>query len=407
MKKFALYVALGATFIFSTSASFAGDIVEYLVFASKKPPFPISEWYNASNIDLRSPPGSVIRLEQIDGPASTSSWRVLYVSQTEDGKHVPASGLIIEPKSAGLSPVVVWAHGTTGTARGCAPSLAPNPVREFTQRGGFERLPISVGIPYLYAWLQRGYVVVAPDYAGLGTEGIHHYLVGVDASRDLLNLVRAARTIDPTRVGSDVALMGASQGGQAVLFAGEIAKQYAPDLRITAIAALAPAATLALSSGEGAASFTSGSPLPYLIASGYSDAYHLDTSIFNEIGKTRLIKAMSECVVEFYMDVTKSKQTGMSGGLMDSTSWSTALMRNNAGTMRSQAPVYIAHGTEDKIIPAESTMTYLERAQASGTKVTVQWIKNAGHGDIIDKARSAVVDWIDAGFSNHDMAGTR
>ncbi len=399
MKRIALYGALGAALVFMTSTSFAGELLEYLLFRSRLPPFPVTAFYHADDEALSSPPGSVIRFEPIAGPANTSSWRILYVSQTMAGKHVPASGMVIVPKSAGVMPVVVWAHGTTGVARGCAPSLAPNPAREFTRRGGSETLPISIGIPYLNDWLERGYAVIAADYAGLGTEGIHHYLVGEDAARDLLNLVRAARKIIPGRLGPDVALFGTSQGGQAVLFAGEIGKKYAPELQIRRVAALAPASTLVVASGDSGSTYASGSPLPYMIGRGYLDAYHLDSSIFTDVGKTRLAKALNECVVEFYTDVTTSRKTGLSGSLTENPDWFAALKQNNAGTRKSEAPVFIAHGTRDKIIPAEATSAYLERARAVGTRVTLQWVANAGHGDVIDKAKLAVLDWIDDGFS--------
>ncbi|WP_079212800.1 alpha/beta hydrolase family protein [Brucella pituitosa] len=399
MRKAILYCLLSASLSVMASPSYAGGLLEYMLFRSQIPPFPVTAFYHADDNTLSAPPGSVIRSEAIPGPVNSSAWRVLYVSQTADGRHVPASGLVIVPKTAGPKPVVVWAHGTTGIARGCAPSLAPNPAREFTQRGGSEKLPISVGIPYLNTWLERGYAVVAADYAGLGTEGTHHYLVGADAAQDLLNLVRAARGIDPDRVGTDIALFGTSQGGQAVLFAGEIGKKYAPDLQIKTVTALAPASTLVIPSDDSASSFSSGSPLPYMIGLGFIDTYHLSNGVFTDIGKQWLKKALSECVVEFYTDVTTSKKKGLVGSLTDRGDWVTALQRNNAGMAKSESPVFIAHGTRDKIIPTKATTAYLERAKAVGTTATVQWITGAGHGDVIAKAESAVLQWIDSGFS--------
>ena len=58
-------------------------------------------------------------------------------------------------------PVVVWAHGTVGVAHDCAPSLNVRTDRDKQ---------------YLNTWLSLGYAVVAPDYAGLGSAGLHHYL---------------------------------------------------------------------------------------------------------------------------------------------------------------------------------------------------------------------------------------
>jgi diguanylate cyclase (GGDEF)-like protein len=49
--------------------------------------------------------------------------------------------------------------------------------------------------------LKAGYAVVNTDYEGLGTPGIHPYLVGVSAGRSVLDIVRAVnKTRDPTRL---------------------------------------------------------------------------------------------------------------------------------------------------------------------------------------------------------------
>jgi hypothetical protein len=39
--------------------------------------------------------------------------------------------------------------------------------------------------------LAKGYVVVATDYPGLGTPGIHPYLIGISEARAVLDSVRA------------------------------------------------------------------------------------------------------------------------------------------------------------------------------------------------------------------------
>ena len=43
--------------------------------------------------------------------------------------------------------------------------------------------------------LAHGYVVVATDYEGLGTPGVHAYLVGLSEARAVLDSVRAARNL--------------------------------------------------------------------------------------------------------------------------------------------------------------------------------------------------------------------
>jgi len=57
--------------------------------------------------------------------------------------------------------VVVWEHGTVGVGDSCAPSR-----NEINDR--------FIGMAQ--SLLKEGYVILAPDYEGLGTPGMHPYL---------------------------------------------------------------------------------------------------------------------------------------------------------------------------------------------------------------------------------------
>ncbi len=93
--------------------------------------------------------------------------------------------------------------------------------------------------------LAKGYIVVATDYPGLGTPGIHPYLIGISEGRAVLDSVRAARALPRSGASDRFVLWGHSQGGHAVLYAGEMAKAYAPELKLFGVAAAAPATYLA------------------------------------------------------------------------------------------------------------------------------------------------------------------
>jgi fermentation-respiration switch protein FrsA (DUF1100 family) len=126
-------------------------------------------------------------------------------------------------------PVVSWAHGTIGAADVCAPSKIAMP-------GAYDQ-------KLLNRWLKAGYAVVRTDYEGLGTPGPHPYLIGTSAGRSVIDMVRAARKLDD-RIGKRVVFAGHSQGGHAVLFAGALARKWAPELKVRGTLALAPASHL-------------------------------------------------------------------------------------------------------------------------------------------------------------------
>ena len=85
-------------------------------------------------------------------------------------------------------------------------------------------------IPYLDPLLDARMIVVATDYEGLGTPGIQPYLVGQSEAQGVLDAARAARSLVGRAASNTVVVIGYSQGGQAALFAGQIAQSYAPEL---------------------------------------------------------------------------------------------------------------------------------------------------------------------------------
>jgi len=111
--------------------------------------------------------------------------------------------------------VVAWAHGTVGLVRQCAPSRADDPLSHLT---------------WLTDMISRGWVVVATDYAGLGTRGPQQYLVAKAEAYDVVNSVRAAMNLPET--------------GAGALATANAVKAYAPELNLVGTVAAAPAADL-------------------------------------------------------------------------------------------------------------------------------------------------------------------
>ncbi len=92
-------------------------------------------------------------------------------------------------------------------------------------------------------WLKAGYAVVRTDYEGLGTPGVHPYLIGNSEGRATLDIARAARQLDP-RLSKTTIISGHSQGGRAALFAAALAPKWTPDLKVRGTVAFAPASHL-------------------------------------------------------------------------------------------------------------------------------------------------------------------
>lgn len=181
-------------------------------------------------------PGAVIRQRPYTTQESTltvpsHTFLVMYLSTGTDGKPVAASGLVSVPDGpapSGGRPVAAVDHGTMGIGSKCGPSRMP----------AFAGLQDTSPVGKLLA---LGYVVVQPDYIGVGVNGVRHpYLNGKSAAYATLDAVRAARAID-AGAGATALVYGGSQGGHAALWSAHYAAEYAPEIDLKGVVANAPA----------------------------------------------------------------------------------------------------------------------------------------------------------------------
>src|ERR1700742_984567 len=192
-----------------------------------------TSFYDAPRSMLAGQPGTLVRQEVIDGaPLGATAYRVLYRSIGMKGEPIFVSGVVIVPQGDPPPegrPIVAWAHPTTGVTPRCAPSLA---IFLFQQIQG------------LRSFVERGYVVAATDYPGLGTPETHPYLVGDSEARAVIDSVRVAGGLPSAGGGRRFTVWGHAQDVQVALFTGLIAKSYAPELTLLGVAAAAPATDL-------------------------------------------------------------------------------------------------------------------------------------------------------------------
>jgi pimeloyl-ACP methyl ester carboxylesterase len=182
---------------------------------------PLTRFYDPPPLGKRTP-GTLLRSEPFSGyglPPGARAVRILYVSRALDGAPDAASGVVLIPAGSpprGGWPVIAWAHGTSGVARMCAPSLMKD---------------IEYGSEGLMPMVAAGFAVVATDYAGLGTPGPHQYDDKIPQANDVVYSVPAAHAAVPS-LGRRWVAIGHSQGGVAVWGVAELeAKLNDPSYR--------------------------------------------------------------------------------------------------------------------------------------------------------------------------------
>jgi acetyl esterase/lipase len=347
-------------------------------------------FYRAAPQELAGPPGSLVRSEpMLFAPAGAQAYRVLYRSVGMQGEPIVVSGVIVVPPGpapAGGRPIVAWAHPTTGVVPHCAPSLA---IFVFQQMAGLRRL------------IEQGAVVAATDYPGLGTAGPHPYLVGDSEARAVIDSVRAARSLPGVGDGNSFAVWGHSQGGQASLYTGLIAKTYAPELRLVGVSAAAPATSLVTLMGDDFKS-SGGKNLTAMTLWSWSRVYGapIDKVVVPEAMPT-VDRLSNECI-ESIFDILERRQTEKPleqqflsvPNIATVEPWRSLAVRNTPGTLPPQIPLFLAQGNTDTIVRPEVTRAYMQRQCKAGGKVAMKWVPNVGHGFVARDSADAAVAWM-------------
>lgn len=342
--------------------------------------------------------GDVIRSRPATGATSltagASTRLVLYSSTSLRGRPIAVSGLVSVPRGRpprGGWPVISWAHGTTGIADVCAPSRARGTG---TTHGKVDPTNVAMN-----AWLRRGYAIVRTDYEGLGTPGTHPYLIGRSEARSVLDMVRAARRLDP-RIGRRLLIAGHSQGGQAALFAAAEAPRWTPELNLRGVIAYAPASQLGFEVRVATKSFTTPSGLSGVGALLVVSAARASSAVRLDDVLTPAARRLVPQVDRICLDALSSSRSW--GALAPSQ-----ILRPGADTralyrvldamnpaLAIRAPVLLLQGSADQtVLPLLSDM--LDRQlRAKGDRVEYRTLPGADHGAAVGAGQPIALPWL-------------
>ena len=311
-------------------------------------------------------PGEVVEQEEID-LAGTPALRIRYGSVDVEGDASTVGGLLVVPPGEappGGWPVVAYAHGTTGSADDCAPSDDPS------------RAGVAEAMTALAA---GGFVAVATDYEGIGTDGAHPYLNGQSEARAVVDAVRAARALTPD-AGARWGVLGYSQGGHAALWTAQLADELAPELDLVGAVALAPAVDPA------ALVAVAGPNTEALLAAGWvaSDPDVDTDEMLTDAGKDAVDAAEDACIVE--ADAPLLTEAGTAG-------LAAYAAANATGTQPLTVPVFVALGTGDQLTTPEVIRAAVDRACALGGTVAVREY-DADHLTLVGDATPEAIAWL-------------
>ena len=349
--------------------------------------------------DVPRKPGELLRSEPLKDvmlPAGVRGWRILYATTVDDNTPATAVATVFAPAdpSAGPRPVIAWEHGTTGLLQKCMPSLLSLPTK---------------GIPDRDRIVMAGWVVVATDYSFAEKGGPHPYLIGEGGARAALDSVRAARQISGLTLDKRVVVWGHSQGGHVALWTGIIGPRYAPDLEIRGVVAIAPSANIKnilAMNVEIDKRFG-----PYLAVS-YSRFYPditFEQAVRPEaLDAARQIVNLCDFVPEELQRIEALAATFDGPALATSSNKALqARLKQNTADGPIQAPVLIAQGLSDNVVPSSATDAYVEERCAAGQPLEYWTFAGRDHLSIFQRGtpfEELLIKWTTARLANEPSA---
>jgi pimeloyl-ACP methyl ester carboxylesterase len=379
------------------SAAFAEDVpalphsLAEAVRMERADALPRTAFYDTPSL-AGTKPGDLLRQAPFRGyavPTGSSTVRILYHSLNAEGADVATSGVVLIPAGrppSGGWPVIAWAHGTSGVARMCAPSLEKD--MEYGEEG-------------LMPMVRAGFAVVATDYHGLGTQGPHEYINKTAQARDVIYSVSAARAAIPT-LGRRWVVVGHSQGG---LTAWSVAEMEAT---------IKDPGYLGAVSVSGAADPKS--ILEQMGEPGSSAAYYLVYMAYAIHARAPEFKPSDMLVgkaLERYADVTTKGCWNYAyasflkdrGGKVLKAGWDQSapaqrfLNANELGAAAVGGPLLVLTGEADETVPFALVKATVKKACGKGIALRFRSYPGLDHDPTMDKSTPDQLAWIGDRFT--------
>ena len=358
---------------------------------------PQTAFFSTPKVLSTTRPGDLLSKQGFNGyalPKGATAVRILYHSLDADGRDVATSGVVLLPAGAapaGGWPIIAWAHGTTGVARECAPSLMKD---------------MGYGEEGLMPMVRAGFAIIATDYHGLGTAGPHQYVNKIAQARDVIFSIPAARAAVPA-LGRRWVVDGHSQGGLAALGVAEIESGLADT---DFLGAISVAGATGLRDLLTHLEETQGVGF-YLAFMGYG--IHARSPEFEPADM------LTPDAMQRYADATAhgcwahgyAVYLGLATAAMLKPAWTANAWvqrffnENDTGEISVRHPLLVIAGEADVTVPISSVRATVERACRNGSTVTFRSYPGLDHDPTMTESTPDQLSWIRERFAAQPFSG--
>lgn len=327
---------------------------------------------------------------------TVDSYQIAYHTLNSDGELTPVSGLMLIPQGLDTLDLLSIQHGTV-----------------------FKREQVGSTHPY-YApdaliTAMNGYLVVAPDYLGLGeSQLLHPYLHAELSANAVIDLIRAVRIYacqNELILSDNLFMAGYSEGGFVTLATQKIIEteaEYSEEFQLTAVAPMAGPYDL-LGSTQNLLSrsyYNNPAYLAYIVTA-YNDIYGWDRlpEIFREPYASSIPGLLDGSLDGSAINANLTtnldslflpdfKQSFMAG---EESQLEAALVENSPLDWGPVAPVRLFHGTADSTVFYENAVIAYESMLANGgLSVDLVSLPYADHGTAVFPSFHWAMLWFDS-----------
>jgi hypothetical protein len=348
-------VALVAGALVASPASSAPSVSATASAAASVPEPDADPFFRPADGYESKAPGTVLKKREVTA-AGLASQQIQVRSTDAKGNPVTVVSTVIVPPTPypqGERPLLSYQPAIDSLGDQCNPS--------YTLQTNTEKEVALLGMG-----LANGWAVVVTDYQGPRDA----FGVGQMEGRAVLDGVRGAKSLAEAGLAkSPVGLWGYSGGGLASGWAAELQPTYAPELKLTGVAAGGMPADL-----KAALNLMDGGPFSGLAIAGVMGAtreYPELSALMNDAGRKLQQDSADMCVAELALTYTFKRISSFttSKDPLNEPVAKQVLTANKMGSDNPAAPVYLYHSLFDELVPHGQAVTVKKQWCAQGTKV--------------------------------------